>query len=50
MLPRRITVLLLLLIWYSPIFLPDDYSGLAGEKKEIAVRTQRPSGRLFSEV
>ena len=37
MLPRRITVLLLLLIWcYSPVFLPDDYSGLTGEKKEIA--------------
>ena len=37
MLPKRMIVLVLvLLIWcYSPVFLPDDYSGLEGEEKEI---------------
>jgi|Deesub1362A_J573_1020465.scaffolds.fasta_scaffold03928_5 hypothetical protein len=35
---RKIAVLIfVLLVWcYSPVFLPDDYSGLAGERKEMA--------------
>ena len=34
---KRGILITLLLIWcYSPVFLPDDYSGLTGEKKEIA--------------